>query len=235
MCADCVEEVTVVAHHEHRVLEVGQPVLQPCHCLKVQVVGRLVKQQVVGVAEQSLGQEHAHLLVGAHVLHQHIVAVLLDTEARQQSRGVALGVPPLKFGELLLKFGGLDAVLVAEIGFCIEGVLLGHDLIQDRVAAHHGVDDRALVKLEVVLAQHRQALARTERHAAHSGLELARQYLHQRGLAGAVGSDYAVAVATVKGQVHVLEQDALPELHAQIVGLYHLLIPPCAAFMRFII
>ena len=33
------------------------------------LVGGLVEQQVVGVAEEGLGQKHTHFLVGAHIAH----------------------------------------------------------------------------------------------------------------------------------------------------------------------
>ena len=213
MRADGVQEVTVVAHHEDGVLEVGQPVLQPCHGLEVQIVGGLVEEQVVGVSEQCLGQQDAHFLIGAHVLHQHVVPVLFDSEAREKGGGVALGVPALEFGELLLQLGGLDAVFVAEVRLGVEGVFLRHDVVKHGVSAHHGVDDGVFVEFKVVLAQHAQALAGAESHAAGGGLKLSRQNLHQRGLSRAVGSDYAVAVAVVESQVHVLEENSLPELH----------------------
>ena len=223
-----VQEVTVVAYDQHRVLEIGEPVLEPCHRIEVQVVGGLVEQQVVGISEQGLGQQYAHLLVGAHVLHQHVVAVLLDAEARQQRGGVALGVPALQLGEFLLQLGGLDAVLVAEIRLGVESVLLRHDVPQHGVAAHHGLQNRALVELEVVLTQHRQTLARAEGHRALSCRKLARQYLHQRRFACSVGSDDTVAVAVVERQIDVLKQHALAELHSQIAYLYHLI--RCLAF-----
>ena len=103
MGADRVEEVTVVAHHEHSVLEFREIILEPCHGVEVKVVGGLVEQQVVWVAEESLGQQDTHLLVTAHVAHQHIVLVLLDAETAQQGGGVSLGVPALELGKALLE------------------------------------------------------------------------------------------------------------------------------------
>ena len=48
-----VEEVTVVAHHEHGVFEVAEVFLQPGHGLHVEVVGGLIEQQVVGVTSRA--------------------------------------------------------------------------------------------------------------------------------------------------------------------------------------
>ena len=44
LCADGIQEVTVVANHQHRLLYIAQILFQPLHRVKVQVVGRLVKQ-----------------------------------------------------------------------------------------------------------------------------------------------------------------------------------------------
>ena len=52
-----------MAHHKHRLLNVAQILLKPLNGVQVEVVGRLVEQQVVGMTEQSLRQHHAHLLV----------------------------------------------------------------------------------------------------------------------------------------------------------------------------
>ena len=65
LCGHGVEEVTVVAYHEHGLVLVylAEIVLKPLHGVEVEVVGRLVEQQVVGLAEKGLGEHHAHLLV----------------------------------------------------------------------------------------------------------------------------------------------------------------------------
>ena len=81
MCADAVEEVTVVAYDEYRVLELAEVLLQPLYGVEVEVVGRLVEQQVVGIAEESFGEHHAHFLLTRELAHQLIVLRLLDAKA----------------------------------------------------------------------------------------------------------------------------------------------------------
>lgn len=54
------------------------------------------------------------------------------------------------------------------------------------------------------------------------GGELAGEDAHQGGFSGTVGTDYAVAVATVECKVHVLEERALSKLNPEVVGLNHL-------------
>ncbi len=56
MGADGIKEVTVVAHNENSILEVGEIIFEPCHSFEVKVVGGLVEQKVVGVAEECFGE-----------------------------------------------------------------------------------------------------------------------------------------------------------------------------------
>ena len=55
--------MAVVAHYKHGLLNIAKILLKPLHGVEVKVVGRLVEQQVVGVAKESFGKHHAHLLV----------------------------------------------------------------------------------------------------------------------------------------------------------------------------
>ena len=98
------------------------------------------------------------------------MAVLLDSQTAQQGGGIALGVPSLQFGEFLLQLGGLDSVLVGEVRLGVDGVFLAHYVPQHRMAAEHGLEHCAVVKLEMVLAQYRQTLSRSECHRSLGGL-----------------------------------------------------------------
>ena len=179
MSAHGVKEVTVVRHNEHRVLEIRQIFLEPCHRIEVEVIGRFVQQKVVRIAEEGFGKKHAHLLVGTYVAHEHAVTVFFDAEAAQQGRRVAFGIPAFEFGEALFKFGCPYAVGLVEIGFCIEGVFLLHYVPQMRVAAQNGFEHRAVIKFEVVLFQHAHTLARTLLYRARSGSEQPAEHTHE--------------------------------------------------------
>ena len=61
--------MAVVAYYEHRVLEFREVILEPCHGLEVEVVGGLVEQQIVGIAEKRLCKEHTNLLATREVAH----------------------------------------------------------------------------------------------------------------------------------------------------------------------
>ncbi len=55
-----VQQAAVVRDDQRRAGEARQPALQPQRRFEVEVVGRLVQQQQVGVGEQRRGQRHAH-------------------------------------------------------------------------------------------------------------------------------------------------------------------------------
>ena len=97
--------------------------------------------------------------------------VLLDAEAAQEHGGIALGIPALHLGELVLELGDAVAVLVVEVRLGIEGVLLLHDGPEDAVPHQHRIHDGVLVEGIVVLAQYREALAGAEGDAPTRRLE----------------------------------------------------------------
>ena len=152
MCADGIEEVAVVRNDKHRVLEVGKIILQPSHSLKVEVVGRLVKKEVVGISEECLCKKHAHFFICTHILHEHIMAVFFDSETRKEGSSIALGIPAFEFGETFLEFGSTDTVGIGEILLGIDGILLLHYVPKHGVTAKHCLDNGAFIKLEVILA-----------------------------------------------------------------------------------
>lgn len=109
-------------------VDLAQVVLQPLHGLEVEVVGGLVEQQVVGLAEEGFGEHHAHLLVVAELARQLLVQALGDTQVLQQLGSLALGLPAVHLGKLQLQVGSTVAVLLRHLGLGIEGLALLHVL-----------------------------------------------------------------------------------------------------------
>ena len=208
-----VEEVAVVRNDEHRVFVIRQVVFEPCDRRPVEVVGRLVEQQVVGFAEQGLRQQHAYLLLGAQIGHQLIVQRLFDAQAAQQIGGVALGVPALHLRKLLLQLPGPQPVLLRKIGLGIQLLLFFHRVPQGLVSHQDRVEDRICVVLEVVLFENRQPFARAERHAAPRRGHLAAEHFQKSRFAGAVRTDHTVAVARGEFEVDILEKNPFSVLY----------------------
>ena len=112
-----VEEVAVVAHHNHRALEIEQSLLKHVLGAHVQVVGRLIKNKKIDRLQQQLehrqsaalaATEHLDLLVAGlaakhkgtqqfaylqpYVAGGHAVYGVIDTKALVQQLSLILGI-----------------------------------------------------------------------------------------------------------------------------------------------
>ena len=168
-----VKEVTVVAYHQHGMFKVRKVFFEPGHRIHIQVIGRLVEQQVVRISEKRLCQHHAHLFLTTQITHQRVVLVFFYAQSAQQDSCIALGIPAFQFGKLFFQFGCLDTVFIGKIFLGIQGLALLHDVPKDGVSHQYGIEHRVGIKLKVVLAQHRKTLARSQGNATLSRVQLA--------------------------------------------------------------
>ncbi len=189
---------------DHAAREGLQVVLQPGHGLRVQVVGRFVEQQHVGLRQQQAGERDAALLTPRQLVDGPV--------GRRRAQGV---------------HGHLDAAVdvpqVAGVDLLLEGVHLLHQLVgvvlaelrRDGVVA---VEDLLLLALRDDVAPHVERLVQVRllRQVPAldpvGGLGLAgifavdpRHDLEQGRLAGAVDAHHADLGVGVEGQPDVLE------------------------------
>ena len=73
VCADLVQEVTVMGYDDDGILEVDEELLEPLNGVQVEVVGRLVEEQDVRVTEQCLREEDLDLFGALQLVHLLIV------------------------------------------------------------------------------------------------------------------------------------------------------------------
>ena len=90
--ADAVQEVAVVRDGDERAFVVVEEILQPVDGVEVEVVGRLVEQQRLRLAEERLRQQHADLLAALQLAHLALVKFVGNVEAMEQDGGVASAV-----------------------------------------------------------------------------------------------------------------------------------------------
>ena len=157
-------------NHQHTLLQVREIFLQPLHGVQVQVVGRLVQQQVVGMSEQGLGQHDTHLLVVRYLGHLLVVLTFLHTQVLQQLCCLTLCFPAVHLGKSHLQIGCTHTVFLGHLSLGIQGFTLLHVLPQGLMTHQHGVHHRIFVIFEVVLLQHAQALARLHLYGPLVGL-----------------------------------------------------------------
>ena len=210
-----------MADHQDRALVIHEKILQPHDAGQIQVVGRLVQQYHIRVAEEGLGQQHLDLDARVGIPHEAAVQTHVHPQALQDAPGVALGLPAAQLRKLLLQFRRADAVFITEVRLLVDGVLLLAALVKAGISHDDGIQHRELVIQALVLLEHRHAALGIQDHTAACGLQLAGEDLDKCGFAGAVGADDAVAVARGELQVDARKQHARPELHGQIVDSQH--------------
>ena len=161
------------------------------------MVGRLIEQQNVGIAEQRLREQHAHLLVAVQLLHLLVVQLGSGCRARSAARPRPLSASqPLKSANSAFELGRAHAVFVGEVRLGVERFLLLHDLVELLMPHDDRLQHRtSSIGKVVLLAAPRSARPGVTWTIALFGSILAGQNLQKGRFAGAVGADQAVAVA----------------------------------------
>ncbi|MNI15021.1 hypothetical protein D3C73_683060 [compost metagenome] len=184
---------------------IHEEVLQPANGFQIQMVGRLIEQQVVRTSEQGLCQQNADLLIAAEFGHLFVMHLTHDSKADQHRCCIRLSIPAVQLGKFPFKLTGAQAVGFGEIAFGIQCILLLHDVIQAGMPHDYRFQHRVFIILEMVLLQNCQPLTRSHVHFTGIGFNLSGQNLQERGFAGTVGPDQAVAVAGCEFYVYILK------------------------------
>ena len=207
---DVVEEVAVVGHQHDAAGILLEIALEPGDGLGVEMVGRLVEQQDVGLGQQQLGQRHAPLLAARELRD---IGVARRTAQRvERLLHLRIEVPQALRLDLVLQLGHLVGGLVGVVGGDLvvavdQRLLLRHAL--------HGVAQHVLAGVELrLLRQVADAHALGRPGLADEVLELARHDLEQRRLARAVQAHHADLGAGEERQ-----RDVLQDLLAPRIGL----------------
>jgi hypothetical protein len=209
---DLVEEVAVVADEQHGVRIALEEILQPQGRLEVEMVRGLVQQQQVGLAEEDGGECHAHAPAAGEVAAGALLLLGVEAEAVQDRRGARGGAVGLDVGEPCMDVG--DAVRIGGmLGLGQQGgaLAVGH---QDGVY-------QALRPRRGLLRHHADASAVGQRDIAGIGMQLARDQLQQRRLAGAVAADQPGMVPGRQCQVGAVQQHPPAYAVGQVLDRQH--------------
>ncbi len=79
------------------------------------MVGRLIEQQYVGVAEQRLGQQHAEFPARRDNAHRLVVLFEGNAQAQQQLAGTGLGGIAVELGEAHFEIGDRHAIFFTHL------------------------------------------------------------------------------------------------------------------------
>ena len=173
--------------------------------IQVKVVRRLVEQQRLRMAEQSLREQYADFLSTLQFSHFAAVQFLMDIEALQQNGGIALGGVSVFFADDAFEFAEFHPVFVGHVVLGVDRVALLHSRPEAFVAHDDAVDRRVRVKGKLVLAEDAE-LARAD-HGAFLRLHFAAQQLHECRLSGPIGTGQAIAFAWREGRGNFFKQN----------------------------
>ena len=206
---DVVEEVAVMGHHHHGAGVIVQRMLQPGDAFGVQMVGRLVQQQQVGLFQQQLAQRHPPLLAARQ--HGHRRFRRRAAQRIQRDIDLAVEFPAVLRVDLLLQVALFDQqrvhLLVAHGFGELHGDLV--EPVQRRLQVGKRLLDVLAHRLGRVERRFLRQIAdggagRGPGLAAILGLDAGHD-LHQRRFAGAVHAQHADFHAGQKGQGNALE------------------------------
>ena len=118
--ADVVEEVPVVRDGDDGAVVAVEEVLEPVDGFEVEVVGGLVEQQRLGVAEERLGEQDADLLAALQLGHVALVELVGDVETLQQDGGVGFGFVAVLVADDAFELAEAGAVFVGHLGLGVD-------------------------------------------------------------------------------------------------------------------
>ena len=206
---DRLEEPAVVSDQDDRRVERLQVRLEPFQRLDVEVVGRLVEQQQVGVAGERARQRGACQLTAGERAQVALEVAVAEAEAMQ--RRVDAVAPVVAAGVLEPRLGLRVGAVGRFVGRAARHRLLerGQLLLQRKqlgAARQHVVAQRdpALARRPLVVQRQLRALGEYELAAVDR--RLPRQHAQQRRLAGAIAARERQPLAPFELERHATQQ-----------------------------
>ncbi len=217
-----VHELAVVAHHDDGALVAAQKAFEPLDAFQIQVVGRLVEHEHLGVAHQQLRERDAHLPAAGKIgggkrqvafleaqAEQHAAHLRLDGVAAERLVGVARAA-----GRRQLALGRVGTQRRLQL---VQALLGGEDF---HLGRHDLLEDGAVGHLDGFLLQVAHARALREQDAPLIGVLAAADDVEHGRLARAVGADERKAVVFLKLERDVGKQRAPAERLRQMLNLH---------------
>ena len=180
---------------------IAQMAFEPRHRLGVEVVGRLVEQQQLGLFEQQPAQRDAAPLAAGELRHLGLVRRAAQRVHRQIDLGIEIPQPlgldlVLQLGHLV---GGLVGIIDGELVVAVDDRLLRRDALHDVVADRfRRIELRLLRQVADAGALRRPGLA------GIFGVEPGHD-AQQRRFAGAVDAEHADLGVGIERQIDVLQ------------------------------
>ena len=201
---DVIQKAPVVGDEQQRAAKLGEQAFEPVDRGKIEVVGRLVEQQQLGVGDECAAQRDAFFEAAGEGFDPN---VRVEVEALQGFFDAAVQAPAVGGFELggqalEIGVGGFIAV-----GHRVRGGVVGREQSLRRADAFGDGFKDGVAGLEGGLLRDISELqAGLPPHVAGVGLALAGEQFQQAGFAGAVAPDQADAFARFDDQRRAVEQ-----------------------------
>ena len=141
-----------------------------------------------------------------------------DPHTQQQLAGTRFGGVAIVLGKLRFQIRCAHVVIIGRIRIGVNRIALGHGCPHFGVPHHDHVQYAHFFVGELILTQLTQSLIGIQADVTSRWLKVAAQNLHEGGLAAAVGSDQAIAIAFAKLDRDIFEQRLGAELHGNVGG-----------------
>ena len=206
-----VEQFAVVADDQRGLRIFAQPRLEPERAFQVEIVGRFVEQQKIGLGEQGRGQRHAHPPAARELRHRPGQVGGGEAKPAQdlrRARGRPVGVD--------LGQAGIDLADMFGIG----GLQRRQQPVALDVGGQHGVEQRDRAG-RMLLVHRCDTGGLWIADLAAAGLQLALDQLEECGLAGAIAADQTDLGADGQGDGRGIEKPAPIGVEDQIIDAKH--------------
>ena len=212
MRGDVVEQIAVMTDDDHARRIARQVIDEPQRPFEIEIIGRLVEEQQVGLGEQHRRQGDAHAPAAGEFRQRPSLRRGVEAQPVQDGggpggrrMGVDVGEPRLNLGDVVRIMRGLGPS--QQVGAL-------------KVRRQHEVDQRRRTARRLLLDATEPCAGGNGDRAAFRG-DFAADQPEQRGLAGAVTADEARAGASREEHPGVVEQQPAAEPVDEIVDREH--------------
>ena len=218
---DIIQEGAVVRDEDHGAGIGGEVVLEPLYRDDVEVVGGLVEEEEVGVAQEQFGQLDAHLPAAAEDGHRAVEVAVLESQAQQHLLGLFLPTAAAKegqvFGQLVVAFQKaciFCTLIVGAIGdFSGEAFLLSLEVVEGAESGESFLKDGTDGVGHHLLRQVTHGLARRHDEGAALRLLPAAENLQKGGFAGPIQTNKADPVVVGDVECYILKEFGTSKLN----------------------
>ena len=196
----------------HRALILLQMLFQPVDGFGIEMVGRLVEQQHIGLLKQQPAEGHTTTLTTREILHAPVA--WRTVQCRHRTVELGIHIPGIRRVDDILQFGltlhqlvHLVRILVVfrQSELHVNLVVFGQRIVDVLYTLHDILFHRLLLVERRILRQITHGIARTPYHVALILLVEPGDNFHERGLTGTVQADDADLCPVEETEVDILE------------------------------